>query len=79
MMTFGEYINFTAEHPEMHRECEAIREQLVAFINKYRVVLEDDSLGNWAVDERALLDVIFDNRRKLGIRDQVPEFMEEYA
>lgn len=78
-MTFSDYINFTAEHPEMRRECEALREQIVTFITKWREVLEDDSLGNWAIDERAMLEVIFDNRRKLGIRDQVPEYVEEYA
>lgn len=77
MMSFNDYKKFLAENPTMHKECEELREKMVEFINKFRIVLEDRSLGQWACDEQAMLEVLFDNREKLCMTDRVPEYWEE--
>lgn len=77
MMSFNDYLKFVADHPDMHKDCEALRDMMADFLNKYRVVLEDRALGQWACDEHDMLSVLFDNREKLCMTDRVPEYWEE--
>jgi hypothetical protein len=77
MMSFEDYKKFLAENPTMHKECEDLRDMIVNFTNKYRIVLENRELGEWACDEQAMLEVFYDNRVKLCIARQVPEYWDE--
>lgn len=77
MGAFDRYKKFVKTHFTMDEECEELREKMIEFITKYREVLEDNELGHWACDERAMLEVLFDNREKLCMARRVPEYWEK--
>lgn len=77
MMTFGQAVEFEIDYPHMRDEMEALQDMMVNFVSKYRIVLEDKSVGNWFMDQRDFMQVIVDNSKALCIADRVPEYWEE--